>query len=461
MEYRSIEGEDRVRLEGPATVEQGEGRAVGDDLASPGFEGDFGMPDGDADGRTWDDLESGTAAAGWGDPQTQGNTPTTWDAPATVSVDTTQSPDLGGDGAEGRMPSLDELLSKLAELDGSDLHLKVGSPPAYRLDGELHFAELRSLSPEDTADFAEQVMPPHIRERFEAEKEADFAYGKPALGRYRVNVYRQRGSISIVLRAVPPVSSTFEELGLPEVMERLAKADRGLIIVNGSAGTGKSTTVGALIDHINTHRRCNIITLEDPIEILHSDKASIVSQREIGLDTASYREGIHRALRQDADVIFMGEMRTLETIEVALHAAESGKLVITTMLTADATETITRIIETYPPFQQKQARFMLASVLKGVLSHRLVPRADGKGRAVAVESLTINERTYERILDEGQTHLVLDAIVDGSFYGMQSFDQALITLYQKRIVTFEDAMAHATDPSDFKLAAQAMGLSTG
>ena len=464
MEHSSLEGEDRARFETPGIPGREEGHAYRDGFGDQHAQSDATsalLPDAEPHGRTWDQLSEGSDASPWDTPPTEGTTPTTWDPPpagAVVTVD--EAPNMSVDQTDGRMPSLDELLSKLAELDGSDLHLKVGSPPAYRLDGELHFAELRKLTPEDTADFANQVMPPHINEIFSQEKEADFAYGKPALGRYRVNVYRQRGSISVVLRAVAPVSSTFEELGLPSVLERLAKSERGLLIVTGRAGTGKSTTVGAILDFINTHRRANIITLEDPIEILHTDKMSIVSQREIGLDTASYREGIHRALRQDADVIFMGEMRTVETIESAMHAAESGKLVITTMLTADATETITRIIEAHTPFQQKPARFMLASVLKGVLSHRLVPRADGHGRAVALESMTINERTYERIIDPDQTHLLLDAIVDGSFYGMQSFDQALIKLYQKRVVTFEDAMAHATDPSDFKLAAQAMGLST-
>jgi twitching motility protein PilT len=460
MDHSSFAGD------GPAPFESPEARRTFGESGSGGRE--FGdaesqsdatsarLSDAEPHGRTWDELAAAPAAEAWDRPATERSSPTTWDAP----VGGEAAPDMAVDASGDRMPSLDELLSKLIELDASDLHLKVGSPPAYRLDGELHFAELRTLKPADTDDFADQVMPSHISERFAQEKEADFAYGKPDLGRFRVNVFRQRGSISVVLRAVPPVSSTFEELGLPQVLERVAKAERGLIIVTGRAGTGKSTTVGAIIDYINTNRRCNIITLEDPIEILHTDKMSIVSQREIGLDTESYKEGMHRALRQDADVIFMGEMRDLDAMEAALHAAESGKLVITTMLTADAVETVLRIIEAHPPFQQKQVRYMLASVLKGVMSHRLVPRADGQGRAVALESLTINERTYERITDPEKTHLLLDAIVDGSFYGMQSFDQALIKLYQKRIVSFEDAMSHATDPSDFKLAAQAMGLAT-
>ena len=455
MEHSSLEGEDRDGFGGfdPSSAETRS--AYQDDFGAPdlGAAATSVMPGAESEGRTWEELTAGGDEP-WNAPTTETAAPTSWDDPAP------DGPNMAVPSTNDLMPSLDELLGKLIELDGSDLHLKVGSPPAYRLDGDLHFAELRNLTPEDTADFADQVMSPHIKERFEAEKDADFAYGKAALGRFRVSVYRQRGSIGVVLRAVPPVSSTFDELGLPQVLERMAKADRGLVIVAGRAGTGKSTTAGALIDFINTHRRCNIITLEDPIEILHSDKLSIVSQREIGLDTPSYEEGLDRALRQDADVIFMGEMRDRATMEAALHAAESGKLVITTMLTADASETVLRVIEAFPPFQQKQIRFMLASVLQGVLCHRLLPRADGQGRAVAVESLTINERSYERIIDPDLTNLLLDAIVDGSFYGMQSFDQALITLYQKKVVTFQDAMAHATDPSDFKLAAAAMGLST-
>jgi twitching motility protein PilT len=455
MEHSSLEGEDRAGFGGfdPSSAETRSAYQDSFGTAEVGDAATSVMPGAESEGRTWEEL-TGAGDEPWNAPATETAAPTSWDDPAPGS------PNMAVPSTDNRMPSLDELLGKLIELDGSDLHLKVGSPPAYRLDGELHFAELRSLMPDDTTDFADQVMPPHIKERFETDKDADFAYGKAALGRFRVNVYRQRGSIGVVLRAVPPVSSTFDELGLPQVLERMSRADRGLVIVAGRAGTGKSTTVGALIDHINAHRRCNIITLEDPIEILHSDKLSIVSQREIGLDTPSYEEGMNRALRQDADVIFMGEMRDAETMESALHAAESGKLVITTMLTADASETVLRIIEAFPPFQQKQIRFMLASVLQGVLCHRLLPRADGQGRAVAVESLTVNERSYERIIDPDLTHLLLDAIVDGSFYGMQSFDQALITLYQKKIVTFQDAMAHATDPSDFKLAAGAMGLST-
>ena len=360
--------------------------------------------------------------------------------------------------SSGQLPTLDELLGRLVDLDGSDLHLKVGSPPCYRIDGSLHFAELRSLRPADTADFADQVMPDHLRDRFADEGEADFAYGKRDLGRFRVNCYKQRGSINVVLRAVTPVTKSFEELGLPASVEKMADAEWGIVIVNGRAGSGKSTTLGAMIDHVNSTRRVNIITLEDPIEMLHSDKQSIVSQREIGLDTASYAEGMRRALRQDANVIFMGEMRNRETMEAAMQAAETGKLVLTSMLTADAVETVTRIIEAFPPFQQQQIRQTLATLLKGVVSHRLVPRADGAGRALAAEVLAPSERVYERIVDPALSPKLLDAIVDGGFHGMQSFDQALLKLIEQRIVSMADALAHATDPTDVKLAAQALGF---
>jgi twitching motility protein PilT len=412
-----------------------------------------------AEARTWDDLGDGLDA---------------WtELDGTADSASSPGPDLGNghsggvpmDDLVGRpgndgpsLPSLDELLTKLVSLDGSDLHLKVGSPPAYRIDGMLHFAELAPLTPADTADFADQVMPEHVRSRFEDTHEADFAYGKQTLGRFRVNCYRQRGSVNVVLRSVSPVSRAFEELGLPRAVEQLAKAEWGLVIVTGRAGSGKSTTVGAMLDYVNSNRRCNIITLEDPIELLHADKMSIVSQREIGLDTATYAEGMRRALRQDADVIFMGEMRDTESMEAALQAAETGKLVLTTMLTADAAETVSRIIEAFPPFQQKQTRYALAALVRGIICHRLVPRADGRGRVPAVELMMSNERVFERIADEGKSHLLLDAIVDGSFYGMQSFDQALIRLYERKVITFQDAIAHATDPNDFKQAAQAMGL---
>mgnify|MGYP001819039764 CR=1 FL=1 len=357
------------------------------------------------------------------------------------------------------IPTLDELLAKLLSVEGSDLHLKVGSPPAYRIDGVLQLAELPKLSAADTADFAEQVLIDRARDEFAVDHEADFAYGKAALGRFRVNVYRQRGSINLVVRAVNPASQNFEELGMPEKsLARLCAHQRGLIVVAGAAGSGKTTALGAMIDHINSTRRVNIITLEDPIEILFPDKMSIVSQREVGLDTASMEEGLRRVVRQDPDVIMASEMRNLESVRGVLRAAETGHLVLTAMHTVDSVETVNRIVESFPVHERKQARLILASVLRGVVAQRLVPRADGRGRIPAVEVLTNYERMYEAIADEEQAPRVQELLNDGSFHGCQSFDQALLKLYEDGVVEFHDAVANATDPTDLKLAAQAMGL---
>jgi len=356
------------------------------------------------------------------------------------------------------LPSLDELLEKLMSIQGSDLHLKVGSPPAYRIDGQLHLSNLEKLNPADTESFLEQIIPERLRQEFTDSNEADFAYGKASLGRFRVNCYRQRGSINIVVRAVAPTTPSLAELGLPTVVEKLGDEPRGLILVTGPTGSGKTTTVGALIDRINSAQRVNIITLEDPIEILHPDKLSMISQREVGVDTVSFNEGLRRVLRQDPDVIFIGEMRDKETVEAALLAAETGHLVISTLHTIDAPETINRIVEFFPPYQERQVRQILAGALAGVVSQRLLPRSDGKGRVPAVEVLINNERVFDRIINAEQTHTIIDVIEDGSYYGMQTFDQSILQLYQDGLVTFQDALAHATDPTDFKLAAQNRGL---
>jgi twitching motility protein PilT len=356
------------------------------------------------------------------------------------------------------LPSLDDLLKKLLAVEGSDLHLKVGSPPAYRIDGSLHLSNLPKLSADDTERFATELIPERHAPGFQATNEADFAYGKSHLGRFRVNVYRQRGSVNIVMRAVSPASKNFEELGLPEVIGHLCAEQRGMILVTGPTGSGKSTTLGAMIDHINSTRRTNIITLEDPIEILHPDKMSIVSQREVGVDTESFAEGLRRVLRQDPDVILIGEMRDKETVVAALQAAETGHLVLSTLHTIDATESVNRVIDYFPPTQQQQVRLMLASSLKGIVSQRLLPRSDGKGRVPAAEVLVHTERVFDRIADPAQTHTLIDVIEEGQYYGMVSFDQAIMELYRRNEVTFQDALSHATSPTDFKLRAQNMGL---
>ena len=356
------------------------------------------------------------------------------------------------------LPTLEELLTKLNEVRGSDLHLKVGSPPAYRIDGSLHLSDLAVVTPQNTETWADQLLPARAKEEFTRHNEADFAYGLASLGRYRVNIYRQRGSINIVVRAVSPASQEITELGLPEAVERLCNEQRGLALVTGPTGSGKSTTLGAMIDRINSTRRANIITLEDPIEILHADKLSIVSQREVGVDTESFSEGLRRVLRQDPDVIFIGEMRDNETVEAALRAAETGHLVLSTLHTNDATETVNRIVDYFPPHQQHQIRLMLASTLTGVISQRLVPRADGNGRVPAVELLINTERVFERIADPARTHTLEEVMADGEYYGMQTFDQALLHLFSAGKVSFQDALAHASHPTDFRLAAQSLGL---
>ncbi len=358
------------------------------------------------------------------------------------------------------VPTLDELLTKLMAVQGSDLHLKVGSPPVYRIDGGLHLSNLPKLRADDTERYAGELLPEHLKERFAETMEADFAFGRQDLGRFRVNVYRQRGSVSVAIRAVSPASKNFDELGLPSVLERLAEETRGLILVTGPTGSGKSTTQAAVIDYINTTRRVNIITLEDPIEVLHPDKLSIVSQRQVGIATDSSSEALRRILRQDPDVIQIGEMRDAETVDAALKAAETGHLVLSTLHTIDATETINRIIDFFPAHQQKQIRLMLAGSLRGIISQRLLQRSDGKGRIPAVEVLVNTERACDRITDPSKTHTLNDVIEDGEFYGMQTFDQALLHLYQNGVITFQDAISHSSNPADFKLKIQNLGLQT-
>ncbi len=356
------------------------------------------------------------------------------------------------------MPTIDELLSKLVSVQGSDIHLKVGSPPVYRIDGQLHLSNLPKLGPETTESFAAEILPERMREHFTENHEADFAFGRPNLGRFRVNIYRQRGSVSIVIRAVSPASKNFDELGLPPALERMAMEPRGLILVTGPTGSGKTTTLGAMIDYINTNRRVNIVTLEDPIEVLHPDKLSIVSQREIGVDTHSFHEALRRVLRQDPDVILIGEMRDAETVDASLKAAETGHLVLSTLHTIDATESVNRIIDFFPAYQQKQIRLVLAGSLRGIVSQRLLQRSDGKGRVPAVEVLVNTERVFDRIADPALTHELPDIIAESEFYGMQTFDQALLDLYEHGMVTFQDALVHASNPTDFKLKAQNKGL---
>ncbi len=355
------------------------------------------------------------------------------------------------------MKPIDELLAEMMTRNASDLHLKAGSPPVLRVDGELSLMDQPPLTPEDTKDVAASIMTDKQIRRFSEHNEIDFAYSAPNLGRFRVNVFRQRGSISIAMRQVQTKIPSFEELHLPEIIKRVSLEPRGLTLVTGTTGSGKTTTLAAMIDHINAQMRRHIVTVEDPIEVLHKDRKSIVNQREIGLDTDSYATALKYVLRQDPDVILIGEMRDTETVQAALTAAQTGHFVMSTLHTIDATETINRIIDFFPLHQQKQIRIMLAGTLKAIISQRLLVRADGQGRVPAVEVMICTNRIRDFILDPEQAHLIHDAISEGDFYGMQTFDQALLKLYEDNMITLSDAASVAANPHDFKLLVQQQG----
>lgn len=353
---------------------------------------------------------------------------------------------------------INDLLKYMVEKKASDLHLKVGAPPIVRVDGHLYGTEFDKLSPKDTEKSAFEIMSERAADEFNRVGEADFAYAVPGLGRFRCNVYRQRGSVGIAIRRVLPGSPSFESLGLPPVVRKLAEEPRGLILVTGVTGSGKTTTTGAMIAHINATKRLHIMTIEDPIEILHPDRMSIVNQREVGIDTLDFAQALKRAMRQDPDVIFIGEMRDRETMWAALSAAETGHLVISTLHTLNATETVNRVIEMFPHEQQKQVRLTLAGVLKGIVSQRLLNRKDGRGRVPAVEVLVMNGRIFDMISNPEQTHLIQDVIAEGEFYGMQTFDQSLLMMYRNGLVELEDAIAVANNPHDFQIMVRQAGL---
>jgi twitching motility protein PilT len=295
-------------------------------------------------------------------------------------------------------------------------------------------------------------MSPAQKETFKRENEVDFAYSVPGLGRFRCNAFMQRGSIGLVFRVIPTRIPNIEELNLPPILKKIALEERGLVLVTGTTGSGKSTTLAAMIDHINNHKTVNIITIEDPIEFLHKDKKSIIHQREVGADTKSFAKALRAALRQDPDVILVGEMRDFETIQTALMAAETGHLVLSTLHTLDAPETVNRIVSFFPPYHHQQVRLQLSTVLKGIISLRLVPRADGKGRVPAVEVLVSTATVRDCILEAKKTPLLPDVIAQGKLhYGMQTFDQSLFELYQKEFISLEEALKWATNPEDFKL----------
>jgi twitching motility protein PilT len=349
---------------------------------------------------------------------------------------------------------LSEVLLVALNNRASDIHFKVGQPPLLRIDGELiPLKDYSAMDASEIAKLAYQIMTERQRERFLREMEIDMGYGISGMGRFRVNIFQQRGTIAIALRVIPFGIKGFEELNLPvDVMERIAREVRGLILLTGTTGSGKSTTLAALIDRINTSRRSHIITIEDPIEFLHRDQKGIVSQREIGTDTDNFAQALKMALRQDPDVILVGEMRDFETIETAILAAETGHLVLSTLHTLDAAETVNRIVAVYPPYQQKQIRLQLAGILKAVVSQRLLPRSDGMGRVPAVEIMLSTARIKECIVDKDKTQDIHDAIAEGhATYHMQTFDQSLMSLLKRELITYDEALRHSSNPDDFAL----------
>jgi len=347
------------------------------------------------------------------------------------------------------------VLQQLVQMSASDLHLKVGRPPTLRLNGDLHPLDFPPLKPEDLKTLAEQLMNPKQVKQFTDDKECDFAIGVPGIGRFRVNVYQQRGSLCYAMRAIPYQARTLEELQLPKVLEEIALKPRGLILVTGVTGSGKSTTLAAMIQHINENHKANIITLEDPIEFLHRDINCHINQREVGTDTATFTQGLRRVLRQDPDVILIGEIRDIDTLDAALKAADTGHLVFSTLHTMDATQTIQRVLSFYPPHQQAEVRFSLANALQAVVSQRLVPRADKPGRVPAVEILINTAAVRDQIRDMEKALNIPDLIKEGTAqYGMQTFDQSLMQWYSKGVVSYESALFYASSPAEFALRVQ-------
>src|SRR6056297_33760 len=348
---------------------------------------------------------------------------------------------------------LNQILGLALKSNTSDIHLKAGLPPVFRVDGSLRpLPKAPRLTADDLRLMCEGIMNEKQRLRFEEHNEIDLAYGVPGLGRFRVNVFMQRNSVSAVFRAIPYKVATLDELLMPKVLKKISEESRGLVLVTGATGSGKSTTLAAMIDHINHKRTAHIVTVEDPIEYLHRDRKCIINQREVGFDTIGFAPALKSALRQDPDVILVGEMRDLETAETALAAAETGHLVLSTLHTIDAPETIARIISMFPPHQQRHVRLQLSNVLKGVVSQRLIPRIEGKGRVAAVEVMISTGRVRELIDDREKTVQLKDTVAQGyTTYGMQTFDQALMDLVKREVISYEEALRQSSNPDDFKL----------
>jgi len=351
---------------------------------------------------------------------------------------------------------IDDLLRMAVEKKASDLHLKVGNNPYVRIDGTLvPLGDNARVTPEEMLSMAFSMMTNRQKQKFKETAELDMAYGVAGLGRFRVNVFQQRGNVGMVLRVIPTKIRTIEELNLPKVVETICEEQRGLVLVTGTTGSGKSTTLASMVDRINTTRSDHVITIEDPIEIEHWEKRCFINQREVEVDTANFSTALRAALRQDPDVILVGEMRDLDTIATALLAAETGHLVFSTLHTLDATETIQRIIAVFPPPEQKQIRLQLAGTLKAVISQRLVRCADDKGRVPAVEVMIATGYIRDCIINPEKTRMIHEAIAAGtSQYGMQTFDQSLYDLYTRNLISYEEALSRASNPDDFKLRVQ-------
>lgn len=354
---------------------------------------------------------------------------------------------------------LDRLLRQLNDLDGSDLHLKAGAPPRLRVNGYLRTLEDEPrFTADETRALAESIIPERLLATFNEKHEVDFAYSVPGLGRFRTNAFYQRSSVALAMRRVRTNAASLAELGLPDAARRLAEEQRGLVLVTGPTGSGKTTTLAAMVDHINHTRACHVITIEDPVEYLHRDDQAAIDQREIGFDTDSFGSAMRVVLRQDPDVILVGEMRDTETVYTALTAAETGHLVLSTLHTTTATETVNRIVDFFPPHQQGQIRVSLAAAMKGTICQRLVPTADGRGRVPALEIMVVNGRIQQAIVDPVQTGDIDQIIAEGEYYGMQTFDQSLAKLLQQGTIDLREAMNASTNPHDLKVRLERMGV---